>query len=378
MAAKSIQYIGAKTKLLGYIEDQIESCVKGRARVVDLFSGSGVVTAALSAKWQTVSFDTEPYARVLARAFTTPYTAELGAHVSAMRDAASGDQKTGGLGLIAREYSPAGPEQRMFWTEANAAAIDAARQYIDTVGGRLSPEDRNFLVASLLVAADAVANCASVYGAYLKAFKPSARKAIDIRPVHTVSDPAPHGSEVLEAADHVDALAKLPHADRPTVVYADPPYNGRQYSANYAPLNVIASYDAGMVRGDTKTGLVREAYKSPFCQKRHCADAFNELREGCEAAGVDWLLVSYSDEGIVPIATLLSIFGDTASCVSVDHRRYASQAGAEKQTVGEYIIKVLLARPAAAKAVLRTPSGSREVTAADDAAVAELLAGLEI
>lgn len=247
---KSIRYLGAKTSLISALLDDF-SLIRGArpasdVSVVDLFCGSAVVShAAASAGYRVRSSDSESYARTLAAGATTSYTSAAGVAIGSMNDAAAaaravaagwthGDT-TRDVGRLALEYSPAGPHRRMFWTTENAAAIDAARQQVDSHDASLRP----FLLASLLVSADAVANTTAVYGAYLKAFKPSALKPMVISPLHVNPNLAPTGSDVLEATDAQDALALLasePQRPGVTIIYADPPYNNRQYSANYAPL----------------------------------------------------------------------------------------------------------------------------------------------
>ena len=88
----------------------------------------------------------------------------------------------------------------------------------------------------------------------------------------------------------------LPIRDGITIVYADPPYNHRQYSANYAPLKLLAEYTPESVRAETKTGLAVNPYKSPFCRVKDAPRAFEELLAGARACA-DALVISYSSEG---------------------------------------------------------------------------------
>jgi adenine-specific DNA-methyltransferase len=48
------------------------------------------------------------------------------------------------------------------------------------------------------------------------------------------------------------------------LLYLDPPYNARQYEANYHLLNTIAKYDIFAPKG--LKGL-RDYYKSDYCKK---------------------------------------------------------------------------------------------------------------
>jgi adenine-specific DNA methylase len=291
--------------------------------IVDAFCGSGVVThAAAVAGYHVESFDTESYARTLAAGATAPFTEEAEEAIRAMQAARSA---SGAHGLIAIEYSPSGPQQRMFWTAENAAHIDAARQLIPS----FSMECQPFLLASLLVSADAVANTTGVYGAYLKQFKTAALNPMVVRPLHKCTSPAPAGSRVLCGDDAIAALAMLapvPKASGIRMVYADPPYNQRQYSANYAPLKLLSEYQAGAVRAETKSGLAIEAYKSTFCRRTDVASAFEGLVTSARACA-DYLVVSYSSDGLLNRTDLDEILGDRATCQIIEHKRYRAARG---------------------------------------------------
>ena len=282
-----------------------------------------VTHAAAVAGYHVLSFDTEVYARTLALGATTPFTEEADAAIRSMQDVRS--EAVLGDGLMAIEYSPSGPQQRMFWTEENAAHIDAARRLIPEYSKACQP----FLLASLLVSADAVANTTGVYGAYLKSFKPAALKPMVISPLHTRPNPAPAGSGLLDGDDAKSALAMLASVPKPhgmTVVYADPPYNQRQYSANYAPLKLLTEYTAGGVRAETKTGLAVDPFKSPFCRPKDVRSAFEGLVTAAQMCA-DHLLVSYSSDGLLSQSELGELLGDRAHCQIIEHRRYRSVKG---------------------------------------------------
>ena len=55
------------------------------------------------------------------------------------------------------------------------------------------------------------------------------------------------------------------------ILYLDPPYNTRQYGANYHLLNTIAKYDSFVPKG--KTGL-RNYEKSVYCMKNEVLQSF--------------------------------------------------------------------------------------------------------
>lgn len=102
-----------------------------------------------------------------------------------------------------------------------------------------------------------VANTASVYGAFLKKLKKSASKRLVLEPAFFELNDNKH----LAFNENANELIKKIDGD---ILYLDPPYNHREYGANYHLLNTIAFYDDFKLKG--KTGL-REYTKSAWCKK---------------------------------------------------------------------------------------------------------------
>ena len=76
-------------------------------------------------------------------------------------------------------------------------------------------------------------------------------------------------------------------------MYLDPPYNARQYGANYHLLTTIAKYDTFVPRG--KTGL-RDYYKSDYCKKGKVQESFQELIKNAQFKHI---YLSYNNEGLM-------------------------------------------------------------------------------
>ena len=121
--------------------------------------------------------------------------------------------------------------------------------------GRISDNLYYFLLCSLLECADKVANTASVYGAYLKNLKKSAQKELVLEPAEYALNDNEH--KVFNKG--ANELIKEIEGD---ILYLDPPYNARQYGANYHMLNTIAEYKPFIPSG--KTGL-RKYSRSKYC-----------------------------------------------------------------------------------------------------------------
>lgn len=143
-----------------------------------------------------------------------------------------------------------------------------------------------FLLASLLESADKVANTASVYGAYLKNLKKSAQKQMVLESADFEINENEHQVFNMDA----NVLIKQISGD---ILYLDPPYNSRQYGANYHLLNTIAEYKPFVPKG--KTGL-RQYKKSKYCSAVTVKEEFENL---IKEANFKYIFLSYNNEGLM-------------------------------------------------------------------------------
>jgi adenine-specific DNA-methyltransferase len=341
---RRLNYIGSKFQLLDWICTTIRektgwSTLAGH-RMADLFAGTGVVSHCFRLQGASVvSNDAELYSSVIAHAFTrstaSPAAAALIAALQAEIDAGARED-----GFVAGNYAPnpATGCERMFFTLDNARRIDYLRRRLEetAASGALGEDDHRFVLATLLLAADAVSNVPAVYGCYLKSFKERATRPLTLVPVHDVAVPAAEGS----AAFHRDVLglAAGSELDGVEAVYLDPPYNNRHYSKNYFPLNVIAgapSAGGAVLRG--KTGIPEGCFLSPFSASPTAATAaFEALFARLKAP---WVFLSYSNEGTVSredLEKLMGAYGEV-TVVERDYARFKSFEYNETGTTKEYL-----------------------------------------
>lgn len=190
-----------------------------------------------------------------------------------------------------------------------------------------------FLLASLISSADKVANTASVYGAYLKKYKKPALKEFVLLPIHQKTQVG------LAKVYNEDVLQLQVECD---ILNLDPPYNSRQYGANYSPLNVIARYEEEL-QPQGKSGLI-PYFKSPFCSKTKARESFQNLFERIRAKRV---FLSYSSEGLVGLddmVELLSAFGEVV-VHQRPHKKYQAREQEEREEIMEYLLEVYLEKP---------------------------------
>ena len=236
-------------------------------------------------------------------------------------------------GLIYKNFSPTSTCERMFFSNNNARKTDAIREYLNNQLElkKMTEKEYFFLLASLLVSIDKVANTSCVYGAYLKEFKKTALKEIVLKPIHT-------RIELNEENNVYNRLAETfsePDSKYYDVVYIDPPYNHRQYSANYSPLNYIAHYDKNIVLKG-KTALIENYNKSDFCKKTEVKRAFTELINGINC---NYLIISYNNEGLLSIDELKRILlkKGLVKLYKIQYNKFKAQKSVDKKFVEEYL-----------------------------------------
>jgi len=292
-----MNYIGSKYKLSGFIMETVESVVGhdlSDTVFCDLFAGTGIVGRSFKTKVkQVIANDIEYYSYVLNKNYIENH--------SEIKDKEQYIQELNNLpllesGFIYKNYCLGGNGERQYFSDKNGKKIDTVRQKIETwkASGKISDNLYYFFLASLLESADKVANTASVYGAYLKNLKKTAQKEFILEPADFEGNDNKH--QVFNTDSN--QLIKQISGD---ILYLDPPYNARQYGANYHLLNTIAKYDDFVPKG--KTGL-RNYQKSKYCSRNMVNQEFDNLIKN---ANFKYIFLSYNNEGLMSVTDIQKI-----------------------------------------------------------------------
>ena len=107
------------------------------------------------------------------------------------------------------------------------------------------------------------------------------------------------------------------------VLYLDHPYNQRQYFPNYHILETIAKYDNPAIKGVTGMRDYSDT-KSLFCNKRTCLNELASLLQGCN---VEYVLMSYNNEGLLSEDSIMTLFGNYGNVIKYEmsHDKYSSK-----------------------------------------------------
>ena len=333
-----ITYLGNKRALLGQIGGAVEQVKRrlgrDRLRILDAFSGSGVVSRFFKAHaGLLISNDLESYAAVAGRCYlrnrSTLDLAELTRVVADLN--ARVDTEPLPRGFIEELYSPKDEkhitrEDRVFYTRRNARRLDNYRRLIDTL-----PSDmRDMLLSPLLSLASVHANTAGVFKGFYKnrgtgigQFGGSGADAL-VRIMGEIRLDVPVLSNfececIVLQEDANTAASRLKGLD---LVYVDPPYNQHPYGSNYFMLDLLVRYERPE-RISRVSGIPADWQRSGYNVK---ARSLPLLRELLETVDAPFLLVSFNNEGFISTDEMLAMLNGMGT-VDVLETRYNAFRG---------------------------------------------------
>lgn len=323
-----MRYIGGKGLLLDRINSVIEENTDNISSVTDIFAGSTVVSDNFKrAGYRVMTNDFLYFSYVIARGTiglnSKPSFAKLGIRnpIKYLNDMTLEDS---GIGIkdcfLYQNYSPSDTCDRMYFQNKNAIKIDIIRQTIEKwyQESRIDENGYFYLLAALLNAVPFVANIAGVYAAYLKFWDARTYKDIELKKPILFSN----GKKNVCYNEDYTKILELPS----DLLYADPPYNAREYLPNYHILETIARYDKPTVYG--VTGMRGyEKQKSGFCKKNTVYEAFERLVRDCNSR---YIIISYNNEGLLSTNELSEIcqrycINHSFQLYEYEYRRYKNK-----------------------------------------------------
>lgn len=307
-----MNYIGSKYSLMDFLTETIIQVAGTNTDKVfaDLFAGTGVVGKTFKQNgYRVISNDIQYYSYVLNKHLienVPPLEATVLEHLQTLK---------GTEGFIYKNFCAGSGSGRNYFTDENGKKCDSIRIELERLKncGEIDESQYYYLLASLINSIDKYANTASVYGAFLKHIKKSAAKEFELELLPIVD--GDKSSKVYN--ENISNLIRKIDGD---ILYLDPPYNARQYCANYHVLETIARYDSPELKG--KTGLRDYTQqKSDFCSSRTVVDAFEGVIRN---ANFEYVFLSYNNEGLMTFETIRDIMQKYGKyeMFSTDYRRF--------------------------------------------------------
>ena len=319
--------IGNKRKLISNIEkivmeDILPNLEKHKITIFDGFAGSSVVSRSLSQYADTIhTNDMEKYSSIMAMCFLKKPNDEMkekiSNHIHQMNELA----KNGPYheGIITKNYSPKDTSniqegERCFYTHENALIIDTLRKYIDD---HVEIDLFVYCISPLLIKASIHANTAGVFKGFYKdkktgigTFGGSEENALSriTKPIQLELPKWSHYDfkSIIYNQDINTLIDELP--DDIDLTYLDPPYNQHPYSSNYFMLNlIIKNKDPDKI--SKVSGIPNDWARSNYNYKDKAINSMKELIQETMKKS-KYILLSYNNEGIIPINDWNNIFKD--------------------------------------------------------------------
>lgn len=325
-----VTYIGNKRALLAQIEDAVEivrsRLGRDRLRILDAFSGSGVVSRLFKRfADEVVVNDFEGYARVVSECYLSNRSdvdlhelAEVVARINATVD--EWDEPAG---FVERLYAPLDeaniqPGERVFYTPANARRLDAYRQLI----GREDENIRHLLLGPLLSEASVKANTAGVFKGFYKdrgtgvgKFGGTGADALSrIKAPITLAPPVLSRFECDYEVHQEDANVVVPKLGTFDLAYFDPPYNQHPYGSNYFMLNLLVDYEEP-VEVSKVSGIPTGWSRSGYNVRSQSMRLLEDLLRSVDAR---FILLSFNDEGFIKPDALHELLRELGSVSAVE------------------------------------------------------------
>lgn len=327
-----MRYIGGKSLLLDKIINAIKENATDIHSVIDIFAGSGVVSQRFKKEgYKVYSNDFLYFSYVINRCLVginkpVNFTGLKQLNISdplIYLNNLTIDKTNIKIKdcFIHNNYSPNKNCDRMYFQPKNALKIDIIRITIEEwyKNNFITEDEYYYLIASLVLAVPYISNVAGMYGAYLKFWDKRTYNDLELKsPELTFYE---NKCEVFNE-NYIDLLPKI----KADVLYADPPYNGRQYLPNYHILETIAKYDYPEING--VTGMRNyDNQKSDFCKSTTAKDAFEKL---IKYADVKYVVISYNNESLLSTEELTELCKkyakeNTFKLIEMDYRRYKSK-----------------------------------------------------
>lgn len=229
-------------------------------------------------------------------------------------------------------YTPTGGS--MYLSVENGKRIDYIRETIDVWEKELWINEREYfyLLSSLIEAIPFVSNITGTYGAYLKHWDKRAIKPLELVPLEVINNQRDNKAFNEDANELVNKL----EAD---IIYIDTPYNNRQYAPNYHLIENVARNNKPILTGKTKV-FDWHNLRSSYAMKRNALNAMEDLIKKINGTHI---ILSYNDEGIIPINLLTELLKEYAidGKIDVEHinyRKYKSKIPSKNNSLNEVLI----------------------------------------
>jgi len=307
---KTMRYLGNKSKHLKFIYDTFIECVNkiglNNPIIFDAFGGTGSVTNFFNINnYNVISNDLNNYSYKLCYSRNSITKSDLlfnglNMNLSDIIDLLNTKKHKG---FVYYNYSPNKDikYERKYFTNENAEIIDGIRQQIEiwNNNNNITNDEYIFLISLLIETVSLYSNIPGTYGAFNTQWDIRSLRKFELDKNNTHYLLAKNKFKTYN-----EDLKTIIDRIKCDVLYIDPPYNERDYSAYYHVLETISLYDNPEIN-DNKTGTKKNCKKSKWCNKSSCKEELEYIIKNTTAKCV---IMSYNNEGIMKTEDINEIY----------------------------------------------------------------------
>ncbi|WP_323593544.1 DNA adenine methylase [Aliarcobacter butzleri] len=276
------RYMGSKAKLLEFISNSINEVIGSYSSFVDIFSGTGVVGNYFNnTNIKVISNDLLYSNYITNYAFLSNESFDYNKIDCCINEF---NNTKGKENYFSKHFGD------KFFSKDTAKKIGTIRENIEKLykKNEINFRERAILITSLIYASDKIANTCGHYDAYRENI--NLKDDIFLKHLDIFHDKNSN-NEIYNTDSNILFEQLNYNVD---IVYADPPYNSRQYSSLYHLVENLARWEKPDVEGKASKMKNRKELNSKYCNKT-AIETFEELISNVKAK---YFILSYSNMGI--------------------------------------------------------------------------------
>lgn len=279
MKINNRRYIGCKTKLVDFIyQSVVQNGYTSDCSFADIFAGTGVVGDYFASKGYRVLLNDMLYSNFI---IYQAFHGEGNIDDNKIYQIIANYNLLNGSDLESNYFSSIYGNK--YYALNDAKKIGFIRDDIERIKESLTSREYYVLIASLLYAADKIANTVGHFESFLK--KEPIERGVLLPFLEISFDQKQVEIFNLDANE----LARLIKYD---VVYIDPPYNARQYVNFYHVLENLARWKKPTEFDGNSMKFKRDGLKSDYCRNNKAPQVFEDLINSLQCK---LIVVSYNN-----------------------------------------------------------------------------------
>ena len=271
------RYIGNKAKLIDRIEQAIDSTISlENYSVADIFAGTGIVAYTYATKGHPVIVNDTLYSNVVVyRAILSSDYYDEKKLISLIEQINHTPYQDIEENYFSRIYG------NKYYSINDAKKIGYIREFIEAQKDNLTNREYFILLASLLYAADKIANTVGHFEYFLKKVPSDTNFQLELFELQNLNDVRIFNEDANELSRKIEA----------DVIYVDPPYNARQYINFYHVLENLARWNKPEIFEGNSMKFLRNELKSGYST----ASAPKLFRDLIQHLNCKLIVVSYNN-----------------------------------------------------------------------------------